>query len=198
MKTNHNSVDSISRERNILGHMKQVHAVARRVHARVPRSVRMDDLVSAGTVGLILAVDRFNAARGASFKTYAQHRILGAILDSLRGDDPLPRNERRRVRETESENSPTTVSLDQFSDHSFALATTAQATFVDSVDLDAARRNLMPRENYVVTQIFNLDRPASEVARTLHVNESRISQIKQRAIQKLCSTLTATPPARAA
>jgi RNA polymerase sigma factor (sigma-70 family) len=63
----------------------------------VPPCVTFDDLASAGTIGLIQAVDRFDQTRGLKFRTYAQHRIWGAMQDFLRDEDPLSRTERRRV-----------------------------------------------------------------------------------------------------
>jgi len=61
---------------------------------RLPPCVTFDDLASAGMIGLIQAVDRFDQSRGLRFKTYAQHRIWGAMQDFLRDEDPLSRTER--------------------------------------------------------------------------------------------------------
>jgi RNA polymerase sigma factor for flagellar operon FliA len=61
--------------------------------------VEFDDLVSAGTLGLIQAVDRYRPERGCLLKTLAEHRIRGAILDYLRKLDPLSRSARRFVRQ---------------------------------------------------------------------------------------------------
>lgn len=64
-------------------------------------------VVNAGTIGLIQAVDRFQPSRGLRFGTYAKHRICGAMLDFLRGEDPLSRTDRRRVRAAETSGLPT-------------------------------------------------------------------------------------------
>jgi RNA polymerase sigma factor for flagellar operon FliA len=82
------------REALILDHMPQVELLARRLHRRCPH-VELDDLISAGTIGLIQAVDRFDPSRNLKLKTLAEHRISGAMLDYLRYIDPLPRNVRR-------------------------------------------------------------------------------------------------------
>jgi RNA polymerase sigma factor for flagellar operon FliA len=82
------------REDLILAHMPQVELLARRLHRRCPR-LELDDLISAGTIGLIQAVDRFDPSRNLKLKTLADHRIRGAMLDYLRQIDPLPRNARR-------------------------------------------------------------------------------------------------------
>lgn len=82
------------REELILSHMPQVELLARRLHRRCPQ-VELDDLISAGTLGLIQATDRFDESKGCLLKTIADHRIRGAMLDYLRQIDPLPRSVRR-------------------------------------------------------------------------------------------------------
>jgi RNA polymerase sigma factor for flagellar operon FliA len=73
-----------------------VRLIARRIHDRLPESVSLDDLVSTGIVGLISAIDRFDATHNVKLKTYAEYKIRGAILDSLRGLDWAPRQQRKR------------------------------------------------------------------------------------------------------
>lgn len=89
---------SLDREKLILAHLPLVHLLAKRLHQRCPRQVEFDDLISAGTLGLIQAVDRFQPERGFLLKTLAEHRIRGAMLDYLRKLDPLPRSVRAFVR----------------------------------------------------------------------------------------------------
>jgi RNA polymerase sigma factor for flagellar operon FliA len=91
-----------AREELILEHLPQVHLIARRIHDRLPESVSLDDLVSTGIVGLIAAIDRFDAAHNVKLKTYAEYKIRGAILDSLRGLDWAPRQQRRRSKQIEA------------------------------------------------------------------------------------------------
>ncbi len=83
-----------NRDQIILDHLPQVELLARRLHRRCPQ-VELDDLISAGTVGLIQAVDRFDPSRNLKLKTLAEHRINGALLDYLRQVDPLPRAARQ-------------------------------------------------------------------------------------------------------
>lgn len=89
------------RERLILEQLPQVHFIARRLHEKLPESVCLDDLVSAGTVGLITAVDHFDESQGVKLKTYAEHKIRGAILDSLRGLDWASRHRRKKAKDVE-------------------------------------------------------------------------------------------------
>ena len=81
---------SLERERLILDHIWQVQVIAARIHERLPDHIAFDDLVSAGTVGLISAIDNYDPSRNAQLKTYAEYKIRGAILDSLRGLDWAP------------------------------------------------------------------------------------------------------------
>lgn len=86
------------REQTILDHLPQVRLIARRIHERLPESVILDDLISTGIVGLISAIDHFDPAHNVKLKTYAEYKIRGAILDSLRGMDWAPRQQRKRVK----------------------------------------------------------------------------------------------------
>ena len=89
------------RDRMILEHMPTVQLIARKMHGRFPQHVELEELVSAGVLGLIDAVQRFDHSKEVQFKSYAQFRIRGAILDSLRVMDWSPRDLRRKGREIE-------------------------------------------------------------------------------------------------
>jgi RNA polymerase sigma factor FliA len=90
------------RERLILEHLPQVRLIARRIHERLPESVNLEDLISTGTLGLIAAIDRFDPTHNVKLKTYAEYKIRGAILDSLRGLDWAPRQQRKRSKQIEA------------------------------------------------------------------------------------------------
>ena len=93
--------DPEARERTILEHLPQVRLIARRIHERLPDSVSLEDLISTGIVGLISAIDRFDPIHNVKLKTYAEYKIRGAILDSLRGLDWAPRQQRKRSKQIE-------------------------------------------------------------------------------------------------
>jgi len=90
------------REKLILEHLPQVRLVARKIHERLPESVCFEDLLSAGVIGLIQAIDNFDPRQNVKLKTYAEFRIRGSILDSLRETDWAPRLKRRQAREFEA------------------------------------------------------------------------------------------------
>jgi RNA polymerase sigma factor for flagellar operon FliA len=88
-------------ERVLLEHLPIVRFLARRIHERLPQHVDIEDLVSAGVVGLMDAFSKFDPAKKVQFRSYAQFRIRGAILDSLRLLDWSPRELRRKGRAVE-------------------------------------------------------------------------------------------------
>jgi RNA polymerase sigma factor FliA len=97
------AMDGGTPDRNLLlvEHLPTVRYLARRIHERLPQHVELDDLVSAGVVGLIDALSKFDHTKKVQFKSYAQFRIRGAILDSLRTLDWSPRELRRKGRAVE-------------------------------------------------------------------------------------------------
>jgi RNA polymerase sigma factor for flagellar operon FliA len=91
-----------TREEVIVKYAYLVKYIAGRMAMRVPPSVSFDELVSAGTLGLIHAVDRFDPEKQTDIKTFAEYRIRGAILDELRSMDWYSRSMRKRIQEVES------------------------------------------------------------------------------------------------
>lgn len=90
------------RDELILEHLPQVNWIAARIHEKLPPSVELDDLISAGIIGLMAAVDNFDPGQNASLKTYAEYKIRGAILDSIRGLDGIPTHKRKRVKQVQA------------------------------------------------------------------------------------------------
>lgn len=99
------------RDQVLLAHLPTVRYLARRIHERLPQHVELDDLISAGMVGLIDAFSKFDHTKQVQFKSYAQFRIRGAILDSLRTLDWSPRELRRKGRAVEEAIRSTTHKL---------------------------------------------------------------------------------------
>ncbi|MGH9609431.1 MAG: sigma-70 family RNA polymerase sigma factor, partial [Bryobacteraceae bacterium] len=89
------------REQLILEHLPQVTWIATRIQEKLPPSIELDDLVSAGIVGLLAAVDHYDPSHNASLKTYAEYKIRGAILDSIRGLDGIPTHKRKRLKQVQ-------------------------------------------------------------------------------------------------
>src|SRR6266536_1888694 len=96
------AMTSDERERLILEHLPQVRLIARRIQERLPECINLDDLISTGVIGLISAIDNFDPKHNVKLKTYAEYKIRGAILDSLRGLDWAPRQKRRKAKQIEA------------------------------------------------------------------------------------------------
>jgi len=91
-----------SRESLIIEHLPQVRWIATRIHEKLPNSTCIDDLVSIGIIGLINAIDNFDPQLNVKLKTYAEHKIRGAILDSIRGMDGIPPHKRKRLKQVQT------------------------------------------------------------------------------------------------
>ena len=221
------------RERLILEHLPQVRLIARRIHERLPESVNLEDLISTGTLGLIAAIDRFDPAHNVKLKTYAEYKIRGAILDSLRGLDWAPRQQRKRTKQIEAAISVAEqklsrmpdeeeiaaqlgLSLEEYHDwlvdiRGVNLGSLEHASsdennrdllrFISDTDenwpsriverqelqnLLAEAIDRMPRtERLVLSLYYHEELTLREIAKIVHLHESRVSQLKSQAILRL-------------
>ncbi|HEY8484258.1 MAG TPA: FliA/WhiG family RNA polymerase sigma factor [Longimicrobiales bacterium] len=94
--------DPTARDRLLSHHLRLVHHIARQMARGLRLDAELDDLVSAGTIGLVKAIENYDPTRGIAFSTFAAVRIRGAILDELRRWDHVPRSVRRKQRELRS------------------------------------------------------------------------------------------------
>lgn len=93
------SCANIHDEELLQTYLPEVRKIALSLRRRLPRHIELDDLVGAGSIGFIQALQRFDAARNANFWAYASRRIRGAMIDSLRASDTGTRHLRRRERD---------------------------------------------------------------------------------------------------
>jgi len=91
--------DQSARDQLLTEHLGLVHHVARQMSRTLAVKADFDELVSAGTMGLMAALESFDASRGLAFSTFAAPRIRGSILDELRRQDHVPRSIRRKSRD---------------------------------------------------------------------------------------------------
>jgi len=94
-------IDVKLRQELVLKYAPLVKYIADRMSIRFPPNISKEEFISAGIVGLIDALDKFNSAMGIKFQTYAEHRIKGAILDELRKMDWIPRSIRKNIHRIE-------------------------------------------------------------------------------------------------
>ncbi|HEX3685838.1 MAG TPA: FliA/WhiG family RNA polymerase sigma factor [Bryobacteraceae bacterium] len=103
--------DNSRRDQLIIEHLSLVTAIAAHIQRSLPVHVELDDLVHAGTMGLVDAASKYRDDKEVAFPTYAKYRIRGAILDSLRQLDWASRDLRKRYKQMETVTRDLTTSL---------------------------------------------------------------------------------------
>jgi len=86
----------VKKEELVEEYAPMIKYIAQRMAAKIPVMVEIGDLIDAGVIGLLDAAEKYDAGKGVQFKTYAEYRIKGAMLDELRRSDWLPRTVRRK------------------------------------------------------------------------------------------------------
>lgn len=221
-------------------HLRLVQHVARQVIRTTPVDVEFDELVSAGTIGLMNAIDKFDASRGLAFSTFAAPRIRGAVLDDLRRRDHVPRSIRKKQRDlsrarerlsADFGRAPTDeelaieldveldkvwrwqreieqaarVSIDRQvdSENSHGVVTEEILTGDDGLEIEDGLNqreeigilrdeilNLKEQERLVLSLYYFEELKLHEIATMMGVTESRISQIRSKAIASLRERLS--------
>ena len=92
------SPTNTNRERLIREYAGLIKFIAQKIASRLPSNIELDDLISSGVIGLMDAIDKYDSSRDNKFKTYAEFRIRGAILDELRSQDWVPRSIREKAK----------------------------------------------------------------------------------------------------
>jgi len=87
-----------TRDQLVLEYSPLIKYIAQKIAARLPANIELDDLISSGVIGLMDAMEKYDASRDNKFKTYAEFRIRGAILDELRAQDWVPRSVREKAK----------------------------------------------------------------------------------------------------
>lgn len=228
----------VNREEIVMEYAPMVKHIANRLSARLPAGFQIDDLVQAGMIGLLEAIERFDAKREVKFKTYAEFRVRGAMLDDLRAKDWIPRSVRENC--TKLENAYTQLranNIDHPSDKQLAnqldvkpkelpallnkakpipllslenlgalggsdeqmnvletisnpeekspvenlIGEEAQDLVRDAID------KLPEKEKLVLSLYYNEDLNLKEIGAVLDISESRVSQIRTKAIAMLRS-----------
>jgi RNA polymerase sigma factor for flagellar operon FliA len=100
-KANQKRMSQAQKKKIIREYAPLVKFIANKIALRLPANIELDDLVSAGIIGLMDAIDKYDPARDNKFKTYAEFRVRGAILDELRAQDWIPRSMREKAKNIE-------------------------------------------------------------------------------------------------
>jgi RNA polymerase sigma factor for flagellar operon FliA len=173
--------------------MPLVHQVVGAMLPRLPPNVLRDDLVAAGTFGLLDALRRQSASeRGVEFLWYARVRVRGAILDELRAQDWLSRRARRRFAREERGAGAAVVGIEDLPEDRRALADslaptpeTLVAARSEADALAKAVERLPARERNIITSHYFDGVQLRAIARDLGVSEPRVSQLHARAVARL-------------
>ncbi len=137
---------------SILEHQDLVRSIAYTIHRRLPASVELDDLISTGMVGLLTAQQRYDADRGVPFAAFARFYVQGAIMDSLRDADWVPRAVRRKAQRLERE-------VDGFYRTRGRKPTKAEVA--DKLELSSDELRSMERDAQII-RLTSFDQPLGE------------------------------------
>lgn len=95
------NIDTVTKDEIIVEYAPLVKYIAQKIASRLPSNIELDDLISCGVIGLMDALDKYDPGRDNKFKTYAEFRIRGSILDELRAQDWVPRSVREKSKMVE-------------------------------------------------------------------------------------------------
>lgn len=175
----------MTRNELILSHLWLCDVIAKKMIAKLPASIELDDLVQEGMLGLIDAAAKFDPTRDNLFKTYAEYRILGAIKDHLREQDFVSRSERQRLTET-GEAGPQFVEMEAIRGKSVP-PMQLDSMLQSEINLDLAHKvsRLRPSQRQAVLGTFYVDQSQKSFAERESVTESAICARLKLAIKHL-------------
>jgi len=101
LKESNSEIPASLKEQIVLEHAPLIRYIVNRIAVRLPSHIDLDDLHNTGVIGLMDAIDKYDPDKNCKFKTYAEFRIKGAILDQLRSLDWVPRSVRQKSRRLE-------------------------------------------------------------------------------------------------
>lgn len=177
-------------------HLYVAEVVARRMVRGMPPHVEVDDLVSAGYVGLLKAASRFDSERNIKFSTFAARRVHGEIIDHLRNLDPLSRRARQELKAKGA-----TLFDEQLSDdHARTLpdhALRPDAVFERTQSFERVRAavgELPERERRIILQLYFSERTHEQLQQEFGICETRVHQLKRAALSMLRNILQGSRP----
>ncbi len=238
--TRYRKGDADARQQLLNEHLGLVYFVARQLASGLGADVEFDEFVSAGTLGLMSALESFDASRGLAFSTFAAPRIRGSILDELRRQDHVPRSIRRKSRQISAAHDAasrasgrdagdqetaerlgvdletlwkwqadiegavhipldrtTRENADEAPAPSETLSSEDEDCIEDRVNFDQevtilrdAIQDLGEQERIVLTLYYFEELKLHEIASILQLTESRVSQIRSKALGKLRKQLS--------
>jgi RNA polymerase sigma factor FliA len=159
-----NSIDVKNRNALILEYLPFVKQIVSRIASHLPPHVESEDLINAGVIGLMQAIDRFDPTRDNTLKTYASFRIKGAVLSELRSRDYLSRSHRKRIKQLDDaylklelknegkvDDEDVAKEIDVSLDEYYQIKAAANIYFVSIDEIDGNSKE--EKENYVQSLI---------------------------------------------
>ncbi len=169
-------------DEEILRYMPLVERVVRRIRRRLPAHMDIDDLRSAGSLGLWRAIERYDPGRGLKFSTYATWTIRGAVYDELRRVDHAPRD-MRRLHEVPVQRQFDLVLSEELRDR----GEDVQAAAERGDEVRSLLELCNERERRILISYYLDDMTMSSIARGLGVCQSRVSQLHISCIARLAA-----------
>ncbi len=208
-------VSKIEKQRIILENTALVKKVASKIFFKLPKDsgIEFDELVNTGIIGLIKAIDKFDSKK-AQFSTYAYIKIRGEILDYLRSLHIIPRSMREKIKKEKEQgkdiplsNLAIMISMEKALSNEEGSARLIDIMVSDDIGpedsaitsqlnekIAQAMEQLNEKERRTLQMFFFEEREPKEIASTLNVSQSRVSQIKSQAISKLKKLLKDVEP----
>jgi RNA polymerase sigma factor for flagellar operon FliA len=213
----HGRVPQELKDKLVLEHTALIRYIVNRIAVRLPSHIDLDDLHNTGVIGLMDAIDKYDPDKNCKFKTYAEFRVKGAILDQLRSLDWVPRSIRQKSRRLEQAyfeleqrlglnqvRGISMVNLDELRSGGDMEQPLAGDIFEDvkaenpflslkSRELRQAVAeciaNLPEKERLVISLYYYEDLNMKEIGSVLGITESRVCQIHTKAVGRLRSKL---------
>jgi RNA polymerase sigma factor for flagellar operon FliA len=180
------------KDKLILEYAPLIKFIAQKIAVRLPSNIELDDLISSGVIGLMDAIDKYDPTRDNKFKTYAEFRIRGSILDELRAQDWVPRSVRdkaklldRTVIELEAELGRTATDeevagrLSMAMDEFYDLINQVRPVSVLSIDEAATFSNVDKKSILNLLEATKLNNPFNQL------NVKSVKDVVTRAIEEL-------------
>ncbi|WP_449245601.1 FliA/WhiG family RNA polymerase sigma factor [Desulfobacca acetoxidans] len=186
-------IDPETHERLVLQYAPMIKYIAARLALRLPSHISLDDLISSGMIGLLDAIKKFDPQKNISFKTYAEFRIKGAILDELRALDWIPRSIRKKTSQLEKAYTKLEKELGRPAEaeevaHSMGLSMEEFYHLIDEtkgvslLDIDAVRRNL---NEFSEAELYEILQDESSRSPFISVHFAELRDLLMRALEEL-------------
>jgi RNA polymerase sigma factor for flagellar operon FliA len=171
------------RDAVVMAHIGLVYKIAHRIAVKIPKHVEIDNLISAGTIGLIQAINKYDPNKGVKFNTFATFRIKGEILEELRSRDFVGRSARKKIKAVEK----AYIKLENSLNREVEKEEVANELGISLLQLDQIEHN----SNIAFISICEIENVEDEMIKDDETIVHMVRKEKEAAIKKVCKKLTA-------